>query len=208
MTTGKHGRSTQTDKGFPFARHGSNYLDLCRNSGQTGVSEAANAFDALNALLNGTTTQVAMEYSLETAGAQHQYLMTASTLTVAEFSGAMIYHREITLEKRIAEVAAPELERRRAEEFGPMQVLETAMPITSQNATKSRRDSLYGLTPFEVDVLQLMAGGLADREIALRLRVTPDVVRWHVGPNPGEDGMHIANRSRSEGYQVGLVDRT
>ena len=346
------------DKNFPFARHGSNYLDLCRNSGQAGIIEGAKAFDTLTELLGGRETQVAIEYPLKEGGTQRQYLMTASALTAPEFSGAMICHREITLENRTAEIlrsdgrilslasvsrsflpslvrgvalavgakhallcevvssdpgrlrtvshwagddfgpsqefltegtpcgrilesgsscfssgaqalfpdnpwlrhldvqsyagvpihdsaggllgvlsvcdsatlqpdmsfeatlrlaalrAAPELERRRAEEVGSLQVLQTAMPTTSQNAAKIERKSLpvsrrpYDLTPFELDVLQLIAGGFPDGEIALRLGVTHDVVKWHVGPILVKMGCASRTAAAVKAIKSGLVDRT
>ena len=48
-------------------------------------------------------------------------------------------------------------------------------------STVTRLGSPYDLSVREFDVLRLMMDGLADKEIASRLRVTPFTVNKHVG---------------------------
>ena len=89
--------------GFPYGGLGSNYLELCREAQEAGLTEGVHAADELDSLLLGFRTMFAMEYTLEVGGRQHRYLMSASALT-AGFHGAMISHREITLERRVADI--------------------------------------------------------------------------------------------------------
>lgn len=88
---------------FPYSDLGSNYLNLCLNASGAILPEGAQAFDGLRSLLVGAKTMFALEYTLEVAGRQHQYLMSASALR-AGFHGAMISHREITVEQRVADI--------------------------------------------------------------------------------------------------------
>jgi len=64
----------------------------------------------------------------------------------------------------------------------------------------------YGLTPRENEILQLMATGLSNRDIAVRLFISHNTVKNHV--RAVLDKLHAATRTEAVmiGARVGLID--
>ncbi|MGI8562335.1 MAG: response regulator [Candidatus Dormibacter sp.] len=72
--------------------------------------------------------------------------------------------------------------------------------------TSTRNEFYDGLTPREIEVLQLLASGMANKQIAYKLRISEKTVRNHVS-NMYEK-LHIFDRAQAVLYAVrkGLID--
>jgi DNA-binding NarL/FixJ family response regulator len=75
-----------------------------------------------------------------------------------------------------------------------------AEPITRSTASLSEP-----LTPRESEVLQMLASGLANKEIASRLMISEDTVKFHVASILGKLGAGTRTEAVSLGIRRGLV---
>jgi len=66
-------------------------------------------------------------------------------------------------------------------------------------------DLIESLTPREREVLQMLAGGLANKEIAARLDISEHTVKFHVGSILGKLGAGSRTEAVSIGVRRGLV---
>ena len=68
---------------------------------------------------------------------------------------------------------------------------------TSQTLQKLVREAKYRLTPRESQILGLVGKGLRNHEIAERLYVSPQTVRWHLRSIYSKLGTHDRNNAAS-----------
>jgi HD-GYP domain-containing protein (c-di-GMP phosphodiesterase class II) len=81
----------------------------------------------------------------------------------------------------------------------------SAVLVAAGHRATSRRDGPAGLTPREVEVLSLLARGLANKEIARRLGVTPKTVSNHVEHVYAKVGVQSRAAATLYATQLGLV---
>jgi DNA-binding NarL/FixJ family response regulator len=90
---------------------------------------------------------------------------------------------------------APAVTRRLISEFAAMRPATDAPPLTA----------LATLTPRETHVLRLVAEGLSNREIAVRLVVTEETVKTHVSRVLAKLGLRDRTQAVVTAYESGLV---
>ena len=95
---------------------------------------------------------------------------------------------------------APGVTRRLISEFAPMSPRPGGHPVT---ATTAR--SLETLTTREMEVLQLVAQGLSNPEIAARLLVSEETVKTHVSRVLSKLGLRDRTQAVIAAYESGLV---
>jgi DNA-binding NarL/FixJ family response regulator len=61
------------------------------------------------------------------------------------------------------------------------------------------------LTPREIEVLRAMAEGLANKEIAVRLGVSENTVKFHVASVMGKLGAGSRTEAVMQGIRLGIV---
>jgi DNA-binding NarL/FixJ family response regulator len=93
---------------------------------------------------------------------------------------------------------APGVTRRLISEFARLNQAPTAAPAAVPAA-------LSGLTPRETQVLRLVAEGLSNAEIAVRLTVTEETVKTHVSRILGKLGLRDRTQAVVRAYESGLV---
>jgi len=79
-----------------------------------------------------------------------------------------------------------------------------AVPTTS-SASHILDELVEPLTPREREVLQMLAGGLGNKEIATRLGVSEHTIKFHVGSILGKFGASSRTEAVSIGIRRGLV---
>ena len=74
-------------------------------------------------------------------------------------------------------------------------------------ATRARPEPLVeSLTPREFEVLRLVAEGLHNREIAVRLGVTEHTVKFHLGAIFGKLGATTRTEAVQKGLRLGIIE--
>ena len=95
---------------------------------------------------------------------------------------------------------APDVTRRLISEFAPM-----SPPPQGCSAPAMRARSLESLTRRETEVLQLVAQGLSNPEIAARLVVSEETVKTHVSRLLSKLGLRDRTQAVIAAYESGLV---
>ncbi|MFN8661489.1 MAG: LuxR C-terminal-related transcriptional regulator [Thermomicrobiales bacterium] len=78
-------------------------------------------------------------------------------------------------------------------------------PAAAAVAPPARPENLSGLTPREFEILQLLAQGLSDREIAAVLFLSPRTVGWHVTHLLAKLDVQTRTAAATEGIRRGLA---
>jgi PAS domain S-box-containing protein len=78
---------------------GVNYLEVCRNAADAGVTDAERALAGIRAVLEGNNEGFEMEYRVDAPQEQRWFLLTVTPL-LAPSGGAVLRHLEITFEKQ------------------------------------------------------------------------------------------------------------
>jgi DNA-binding CsgD family transcriptional regulator len=74
-------------------------------------------------------------------------------------------------------------------------------------ATRARMEPpIESLTPREFEVLRLVADGLHNREIAVRLGVTEHTVKFHLGAIFGKLGATTRTEAVQKGLRLGVIE--
>jgi two-component system, NarL family, response regulator YdfI len=81
---------------------------------------------------------------------------------------------------------------------------EEALPASSNTASASD-DLAEPLTPREIEVLQMLATGLSNKEIATRLHISEHTAKFHVASILGKLGAGSRTEAVSVGIRRGLV---
>jgi DNA-binding NarL/FixJ family response regulator len=81
--------------------------------------------------------------------------------------------------------------------------LEALLAEVERPADPSRPDPIEPLTPRELEVLQLLAGGLGNKRIASRLAISEHTAKFHVGRILAK----LDASSRTQAVAIGLVQR-
>jgi len=82
--------------------------------------------------------------------------------------------------------------------------VESVLPVAANSST-SLEELLEPLTPREREVLQLLAAGLVNKEIASRLAISEHTVKFHVASILGKLGVSTRTEAVSAGIRRGLV---
>jgi DNA-binding NarL/FixJ family response regulator len=94
-----------------------------------------------------------------------------------------------------------EVTRRLIEQFSP----QTALGLRDSAGSSRLPVSFSTLTAREIDVLRLIAGGLANQDIAARLVVSTPTVKTHVASILSKMGVHDRTQAAIAAYEHGLV---
>lgn len=86
--------------------------------------------------------------------------------------------------------------------FGP-EIVEQLPSVRSSNGLRERLPET--LTPREIEVLRAMADGLANKEIAARLGVSENTVKFHVASVMGKLGASSRTEAVMIGVRLGIV---
>lgn len=86
----------------------------------------------------------------------------------------------------------------------PLAELRTFLPATS-NPSRQVEELLEPLTPREQEVLQMLSAGLANKEIAAKLRISDHTVKFHVASILGKLGVSTRTEAVIAGIRRGLV---
>lgn len=86
--------------------------------------------------------------------------------------------------------------------FGP-EIVEQLPSVRSANGLRERLPET--LTPREIEVLRAMADGLANKEIAARLGVSENTVKFHVASVMGKLGASSRTEAVMIGVRLGIV---
>lgn len=84
----------------------------------------------------------------------------------------------------------------------------TSTAVTAATPSSSSEDSLLEvepLTPREVEVLGMLAGGLGNKEIALRLRISEHTIKFHVSSIFAKLGASSRTEAVTQGIRRGLI---
>lgn len=80
-----------------------------------------------------------------------------------------------------------------------------ALLPAARSASRALAELAEPLTPRELEVLQMLAGGLANKEIAARLAISDHTVKFHVASILGKLGASSRTEAVSIGIRRGLV---
>jgi len=83
--------------------------------------------------------------------------------------------------------------------------LESVLPAAVNSSSAPVQELLEPLTPREREVLQLLAAGLVNKEIASRLSISEHTVKFHVASILGKLGVSTRTEAVSAGIRRGLV---
>ena len=83
--------------------------------------------------------------------------------------------------------------------------LETLLRAPSAVLSRSSEALVEALTPRELDVLHLLAAGLANKEIASRLEISEHTVKFHVASIMGKLGAASRTEAVTLGIRHGLI---
>jgi DNA-binding NarL/FixJ family response regulator len=72
--------------------------------------------------------------------------------------------------------------------------------------SETTNDLYEELTPREMEVLHLLAEGLANREIANRLNISEHTIKFHIGSILGKLGASTRTEAVTRGLRAGLID--
>jgi DNA-binding NarL/FixJ family response regulator len=72
-------------------------------------------------------------------------------------------------------------------------------------ASPLRQDAVEELTPREIEVLRMMAEGLANKEIAVRLNISDHTVKFHISSILGKLGVSSRTEAVTQGIRMGLI---
>ncbi len=92
-----------------------------------------------------------------------------------------------------------------AEEAGALATLALARPDASLNRSGRGDDLAEPLTRREREVLQMLAGGLANKEIAAKLNLSDHTVKFHVASILGKLGASSRAEAVAMGIRRGLI---
>jgi PAS domain-containing protein len=92
------------NNGQDLAEHsiGNNYLNTCKVSSEKGSSDAQQAFDGIQKVINGTLDLFTLEYPCDSPTEKRWFILYASPLLIPE-GGAVISHIDIT-KRKLAEM--------------------------------------------------------------------------------------------------------
>jgi PAS domain S-box-containing protein len=82
--------------------YGTNYLDVCRRSSETGDESALTALDGIQSVLAGSRDEFAMEYPCDSPAEKRWFLMRVTQFSGRK-GGAIISHSDIT-NRKLAEI--------------------------------------------------------------------------------------------------------
>ena len=83
--------------------------------------------------------------------------------------------------------------------------LESVLPAAPNSSSAPVQELLEPLTPREREVLQLLAAGLVNKEIATRLSISEHTVKFHVASILGKLGVSTRTEAVFAGIRRGLV---
>jgi DNA-binding NarL/FixJ family response regulator len=72
--------------------------------------------------------------------------------------------------------------------------------------SETEHDLREQLTPREIDVLRLLAEGLANREIANRLDISEHTIKFHIRSVMGKLGASTRTEAVTRGFRTGLIE--
>jgi len=81
----------------------------------------------------------------------------------------------------------------------------TAIPQTAVNTSRSTDEWIEPLTKREKEVLQMLAAGLGNKEIAAKLNISDHTAKFHVGSILGKLGVSTRAEAVAMGIRRGLV---
>jgi len=127
------------------------------------------------------------------------YLQATALLALAEVD-AKQGHREAARERLAAAVPL-------AEPLGAQPLLDHAADLETrlEQAPSARRDT-YGLSPRELEVLQLVAQGLTDAEVGDRLFISPRTVGRHLQSIYNKLGVGSRTAAAAYAFEHNILD--
>jgi diguanylate cyclase (GGDEF)-like protein/PAS domain S-box-containing protein len=87
----------------PGSEVGRNYLELCESGPTTGFSEARQIAAGIRSVLTGVVPIFSMDYACYSSTKQHWFALTVTPLGDRPTRGAIVIHRDITVDRRIEE---------------------------------------------------------------------------------------------------------
>ncbi|HMD98260.1 MAG TPA: response regulator transcription factor [Terriglobia bacterium] len=83
--------------------------------------------------------------------------------------------------------------------------IESLLPATNTLSSGGSETLVEALTPREIEVLRLLAGGLGNKEIASRLEISEHTVKFHVASIMGKLGAGSRTEAVTLGIRHGLI---
>jgi DNA-binding NarL/FixJ family response regulator len=83
--------------------------------------------------------------------------------------------------------------------------VETFLPAASAVSTRASGTLVEALTPRELQILQLLASGLGNKEVASRLEISEHTVKFHVASVMGKLGAGSRTEAVTLGIRHGLI---
>ena len=81
----------------------------------------------------------------------------------------------------------------------------TALPPAAINTSRTTEELVEPLTKREKEVLQMLAAGLGNKEIAAKLNISDHTAKFHVGSILGKLGVSTRAEAVATGIRRGLV---
>ena len=83
--------------------------------------------------------------------------------------------------------------------------VEALLNANGAASSQASQEPVEPLTPRELEVLQLLAAGLANKEIASRLKISDHTVKFHVASIMGKLGAESRTEAVTVGIRQGLI---
>jgi len=83
--------------------------------------------------------------------------------------------------------------------------IESLLSVTNASSSGGSEALVEALTPREIEVLRLLAGGLGNKEIASRLEISEHTVKFHVASIMGKLGAASRTEAVTLGIRHGLI---